>query len=315
MSIKEHYQQLCEKEPIPIFMQDWWLDVVCGKNNWKPILALDKKGQILGAMTYYCTKKWGVSLITQPLLTPFSGIWMRPYPKPDDTANLYSYQVKITNELIEQILTTTFYQQNMMPSFQNWLPFHWAGYRQTTRYTYVFENTNDLDKIKEGFRSSVRKNINKALRNITITESNDLERFYEINQCSFKKKLGYMPYSLAMLKQLDQQLLQKKARKLYFAQDSEGNLHSAGYFIYDTQTMYFLASGMNINFKTSSITAIVWKALEDAKDLGICFDFEGSMLSEVAEFNQAFGATLKPYFRIYKAQNRFWSIVSTVFGK
>lgn len=31
---KALYDKFCEKNYIPIFSKPWWLDAVCGKDNW-----------------------------------------------------------------------------------------------------------------------------------------------------------------------------------------------------------------------------------------------------------------------------------------
>ena len=53
MTNKERYQQLCDAEPsICVYDQPWWMDAVCGAENWD-VLLYEKKGNLLGAMPYY----------------------------------------------------------------------------------------------------------------------------------------------------------------------------------------------------------------------------------------------------------------------
>ena len=40
MTKKEKYQELCKYEKsIPIFSKDWWMDAVCGEDNWDVLLV------------------------------------------------------------------------------------------------------------------------------------------------------------------------------------------------------------------------------------------------------------------------------------
>ena len=56
---KETYRSLCKIEPtIPIFSRDWWLDAVCGKDNWD-VALVGKGGMIVAAMPYYMQKRFG----------------------------------------------------------------------------------------------------------------------------------------------------------------------------------------------------------------------------------------------------------------
>jgi hypothetical protein len=43
-----------------------------------------------------------------------------------------------------------------------------------------------------------------------------------------------------------------------------------------------------------------WPCIELACELGIPYDFEGSMMENVECFNRSFGARQIPYFRIYR---------------
>ena len=53
MTNKEKYSEFCQKEKnIPIFSKDWWLDAVCGENNWD-VALVEKGGQIMASMPYY----------------------------------------------------------------------------------------------------------------------------------------------------------------------------------------------------------------------------------------------------------------------
>ena len=49
MTNKERYQQLCDAEPsICVYDQPWWMDAVCGADNWD-VLLYEKNGSILVA--------------------------------------------------------------------------------------------------------------------------------------------------------------------------------------------------------------------------------------------------------------------------
>ena len=44
----------------------------------------------------------------------------------------------------------------------NWLPFYWAGFQATVRYTYRIEDLSDLDRVRSEFQDHVRRAIRKA---------------------------------------------------------------------------------------------------------------------------------------------------------
>ena len=57
MTNKEQYEEFCKVEKnIPIFSQDWWLDAVCGSDNWN-VALVEKGGHIMASMPYFFKKK------------------------------------------------------------------------------------------------------------------------------------------------------------------------------------------------------------------------------------------------------------------
>ena len=63
-NLKEIYREQCGNEPsIPIFSRDWWLDAVCGKDNWDAAVV-EKGGWVVGSMPYYIKKRAGFILFT-----------------------------------------------------------------------------------------------------------------------------------------------------------------------------------------------------------------------------------------------------------
>lgn len=57
MTNKDKYHIFCDHEKgIPIFNKDWWLDAVCGENNWD-VALVEKGGSIVGSLPYCIDKK------------------------------------------------------------------------------------------------------------------------------------------------------------------------------------------------------------------------------------------------------------------
>ena len=57
MNNKILYDKFCEdNKDTLIFYQPWWLDTVCGPNNWDVLLYIENK-EILGAFPYFFKKK------------------------------------------------------------------------------------------------------------------------------------------------------------------------------------------------------------------------------------------------------------------
>ena len=84
----KRYRKLCnENKTIPLFMQAWWMDVVCFKEKWDVILY-EKKNRIVAVWVYHYVTKLGFKIIIQPQLTQTNGIWI------DRTINLSKNEVR-----------------------------------------------------------------------------------------------------------------------------------------------------------------------------------------------------------------------------
>ena len=57
-SEKLAYKEFLKENPdIGIFHQDWWLDSLCGSENWD-ILLVKRDDKIIGALPFYFKKKF-----------------------------------------------------------------------------------------------------------------------------------------------------------------------------------------------------------------------------------------------------------------
>lgn len=304
MDNKSKYRELCETETtIPIYSRDWWMDAVCGEDNWD-VLLVEKNGQILGAMPYFIKKKYGLKYITQPKLTKTNGLWIKYHNnKIQKNQNKISHENKIMFDIMNQLelLNIDYYQQNFHYSFTNWLPFHWKNFKQTTNYVYVIEDLNDLDKIHEQFSSDIRRQIKKAKKIVEIKEDCDIEEFYIINSKTYERQGLKMSISLEFLKRLDKACIEKKCRKILYAVDENKNIHAATYFVWDENSSYGLLSGADPELRNSQAgTLLMWEAIKYTSTVTKKFDFQGSMIEPIEKFLREFGGVQKPYFSISK---------------
>ena len=184
-------------------------------------------------------------------------------------------------------------------NFTNWLPFYWAGYDQTTCYTYVLEDLTDLDEVFAGFAHSKRKNIKKAESQVTVKEDLSPQDFFANHEMTLAKQGQRINYSYDLFERVYQATHQRNAGKTWYAVDENGNLHAAILVVFDVKSAYYLVSTMDPDYRNSGAGtllirhAIAWVSKHTRK-----FDFEGSMIPGVEHSFRKFGARQKPYFRI-----------------
>lgn len=302
---KDKYKALCTKEPsIPLFSQHWWLDATAGEGNWD-VALVEENGEVVASMPYTIRKAWGFTIISQPILTQTLGPWMRPSDA--KYSRQLGLQKKRIQALFEQLPSFDHFQQNWHSSIKNWLPVYWLGYTQTTRYTYVIPDISDPGSVLANFDSSYRNKIKKAEKLLQIKTGLSIEKFFEINTLTFSRQDLKIPYSLDFLKTHDSSLEEKGQRKIFYAEDSEGKIHSALYLTWDAQSAYVHMVGEDPALRNSGAgIALIWHAIQYAS--GVLqvkeFDFEGSMLESVEPVRRDCGGIQKPYFSIRKTPSR-----------
>ncbi len=312
---KEQYRQLCRKEQLPVFMQDWWLDIICGTAKWDVALSKDKQSNIQAAMVFCVTKKWGFKMILRQGLTPFSGIWIKYPDAMHKTAKQYSFEHRITEELIQQIPVVSFLNLDFHYSYKNALAFHWAGFKILTRYTYVLGDCSNPEILFANLKSEIRNRIKKAKQLVRVESSNDLKSFYTINKVTFTKQDIIIPYNYELLEKIDQALGQREMRKIYFAKDQNNNIHAAIYIIFDFDAAYYFMGGSHPDFgQTRAMFLLFWEAILEAGKRGLKFDFEGTMLPKVEPVFRAFGAIQQSYVRVEKS-SRIFEVLRNLMGR
>ena len=312
MKNKEKYREYCVSERnIPVFSKDWWLDTVCGEDNWDVVLS-EINGDIVASMPYYLTKRFKLNNILMPRLTQNMGPWIC-YPSGQKYSSKLSYEKQVLTELIEQLPPFGSFGQNFHYSIANWLPFYWKGFQQTTRYTYVIEDLSDLDTVYKNFKKQLRKEIKKIENEIEICLEDDIEKFYYINSLTYKRQNKETPFSLEYLKKIDQACLQKNCRSIIFAKDEKSRVHTVLYLIWDDNSAYDLLGGTDPAYKTSNAKSLItWEAIKFASKVTKKFDFEGSMMQNVEQFIRGFGAVQKPYFYVYKVNSKTIRIINAM---
>ena len=305
MTFKEKYRELCKTElSIPLFSKDWWMDAVCSEGGWD-VLLVEEGGSIRASMCYSMIKRLGFKYITQPTLTKMSGVYIK-YPSNQKYSSKIAYEKKILNQMIASLkeLNIDYYSQNYHYNFTNWLPFYWAGFKQTTCYSYILEDLSDINAVYNNFEPNIRTQIKKASKILTIKENCSVETFYNINKKSFERQKLEIPYSLDFLRNLDSACENKNCRKIFYAQDEEGNIHSAIYIVWDTNSAYYLMGGSDPEFKSSEAsTLLIWEAIKFSCSVTKKFDFEGSMIESIERVFRSYGATQKQYFNLRNTFN------------
>lgn len=307
---KKKYRALCAVEAsIPLFSQAWWLDATAGEGGWDVVLV-EKNDAVVASMPYVARKRYGLTIIGQPALTQTLGPWLR------ESGGKYSTRLAQEKERLQALIVHfppfANYNQNWHWQMNNWLPFYWNGFSQTTRYTYILHDLTDENTLWQGLRENIRTDIKKASNRFKLRVRDDLsiDDFLALNRMTFARQDMNLPYTEGFVRNLDQACVEKKSRKIFIAEDENGCRHAGVYIVWDKNAAYYLMGGGDPALRNSGATSLcMWEAIKFAATVSQRFDFEGSMLEPVEKFFRAFGAQQTPYFTVSKTTSRALKLV------
>ncbi|MGC9150357.1 MAG: GNAT family N-acetyltransferase [Microbacter sp.] len=302
--MKALYRQLCEREPIPIFQQAWWMDAVCVRGVWD-VFLYEEHGKVLAAMPFHVRKWFGFKFIVEPQLTPFTGIWINPQGV-GSFRNRFQMESRAYSYLIDQLeqYRFDFYLQTFHPSVNNWLPFYWKGFRQQTRYSFIIQNISHPQKVFEAFSERKRRDIRKASSSLKVSWDWSSAKFYDFHKKTLLQRRLKISYSFDLFERITQATLTRHQGLILSASD-EKNIHAALFVVWDEMSAYCLVYAMDEQFKHSgALSLLIWEAVQYLSDKTRSFDMEGSMKESVAASYSQFADCQLPYCELYKA--KFW---------
>lgn len=315
MTNKEKYNLFLSsnKENIPIFMQSWWLDVVCEK-NWD-VLLMENEDEIVAAMPYCMKKRYNMKTIMPPMLTPFCGIYIKK-EKEGDLMSYYSFENKVMEEFAKKIndLHLAFFAYTFSPTLLSYLGFYWQGFSATIRYTYKV-NIENIEDCFNSFDRKKRGHIRKAEKLITVsTQDYDLKEIYSILQETYTKQKTTIPYSFSFFERLVNESIKRNCGKLFIAKDDEENINAVLFIVWDNLTCYNLIAGSKEKYKANdAISLLVFCAMKYANSLNIKdYDMEGSMIKGVERYFREFNGKQTPYLFISKYYSSFYKILRKI---
>jgi hypothetical protein len=311
---RQKYRQLCQNaNNIPLYSQDWWLDLVCGSDNWN-VSLVEKDQEILAAMPYHQASKWGFSLINLPPLTQALSVWTNEeYLKNIPGVEKQSKAVdNLYDRIIQDLPEFDKFAHSIHHSAPTPSQFIKRGFAEIPRVTQVIEDVSDLDAVYMQFKRYIKRNIKKAESQVEVIESYDMEKFFAVHRQIFDHQKIKLPYDSSFLEKLVQEGKKRDACKCLFAVDPQGNLHSGLLAVRDHDTLYMLVGSSDTKMRKSGADYLLyWEFIKYAHENNLQFDFEGSMLPNINRRNKDFGAVEKHFPLLIKVNSKILSIYST----
>lgn len=312
MSEKEKYRLFCrERDDLPIYMLDWWLDAVCGEKHWDVILIEGNEGQATAALPLYLPVR---DVAVMPPFTQTLGPWLAPFPDDMKYATRLGRRQALLGELIGRLPTTSYMAHNLHPAQTDWLPFYWAGFRQTTRYTYIIPAHRAPGETLANMSANIRRNIAKAGKRFQarISDQLSVEEFIRLQETTLARQGGRLSaYQHVVLPRLVNACRQRGQGGLWACRDEAGALLSAAFVAWHGGQAYYIAGGGDERGRASGAQSLLlWTLIQEANREGLAFDLEGSMIPGVERFFREFGAIQTPYSQVWRGKldlpHRIW---------
>jgi hypothetical protein len=301
-----------------IFQEPWWLDAVA-PGAWRDI-TVTSGGVVRARWPIYRERRGLFDVVTLPPLTHRLGPWL---DLGDATKSSRRYEVEkdLTVALLEQLPAYDILQINCHSGITNVLPFVWAGFEESARYTYVIDLTQTEAQLWDGLRENIRRESRKARKQLTIETTNDLSQCLRLIGKSYARQGQPNPFDSPAMHRLNAACAQRGQREMLVARDEHGAIHAALYLVWDAKTTYYLAGGADPELRTSGAhSLLIWEALMHSKARSTEFDMTGSMVEGIERFFRAFGGQQRIYFSLNKMSRRAriaWhgkKMVQAIFG-
>ena len=223
------------------------------------------------------------------------------YPPGQKEQKKKVFEQEMIVELVQGLPPFGAFDICLLPHLENHLPFDRKNFSHKTRYTFRLEKQVSAETTFQEFSSSLRSQIRKAEKLVTISKSEDVQLLFKMSTCTFTRQGKKNPFSLRYLKQIYEACAQNNCGKILVASDQNKQVHAAIYIVWDTHCVYYLLGGGDEHFRSSgSYSLLLWKGIQWALKQNATFDFCGSMLPQVERFFRGFGGLQVPYFQITK---------------
>ena len=298
MTNKELYRDFCHKTThLPIFMQDWWLDAVCAGKQWDVLLSWDEQGAIQAALPYLLRQRAWMKYIIMPQQTQIGGIWIAETLL-DNEKKVAEISLDFANKLNEMGLS--YYYQHYPIGSPIVEHMRAMQFNVRERVTYRIEDLSNLDAVINGFSKNKKRQLQKAL-SLHVDFNMCIEDFYRFHVQCLQDQGKQISYAREFLLVLERKTARLKQSQIISICNADNEVLAAAFLVWDKCSMYYLIPCYLPAHKDSGASALlVLESIKLARQKGVAFDFEGSMIRGVANHYKQFGSKRTIYHSVEK---------------
>ena len=291
-----------------LFTQDWWWDAVCPPEKRHEIEFRDEDGALRGLWRMAKVRRLGIfDVYSMPPLTQHAGPCLSN-----------------RNDFLP-LLSKIKPKQRLYINISFWLTDNEIHYIKEQKIhilkkvTHRLEDLSDLAKVYRGIKPARQRQIRKAERHLTAVQIDDIEPLIKLQEETFKRRGMKNPYPPQTVRRLHAAVKAHQAGCLIALEDKQHQIMACGLFVHDDKVCYSLTHGFHkLGQDLGAGSLLQWKGIEYASRNGLIFDFEGSNIESIANFNLSFGAITKTYACLerydtfFRLGERLWNMIKSI---
>jgi hypothetical protein len=277
---------------VTIFHEPWWLDTVT-EGRWREV-RVEQNGTCLGRWPYLERKGPGRLLrLTSPPLCPRLGPLLHPILEGNENLGAWS---QVLGDLADRLPPHHHLLQSFDSRIQYWIPLAWRGFTQTTLFSFVVEDTADLDAVRRGYSQGTRRNYRKGLKVLNLAENGPVQPLYEALGVTLRDAGVQIGYPVSTLDRVVKETLARDRGVHLSAHAMDGTHLGGAFFVWDERSVYYLLGAATAAARgTGAQTLLLDRGIEIASSRGLRFDFEGSRVPSIEKFFRTFGSAPEPF--------------------
>lgn len=278
-----------------IFHEPWWLDAVA-PTGWAEV-RIDQDGTCAVRWPYVIRQGPGPLIrLTSPPLAPRLGPLIDP--SISVTTDLARWS-DLLSDVAGLLPDHHHFLQSFDPLVEYWMPLSWAGFNQTTRYSFVLHDLSDLDEVRSGYSQGTRRNWRKGLKSVELREGEPVGATYGALGATMGRAQMGLGFREEVLASAVKAATARNQGIHLTAHGVGGGFLAGAVFVWDTERLYYLMGGASDDARgTGAQTLLLDRGIELASELELVFDFEGSAVRSIEKFFRSFGAVPEPYSRV-----------------
>lgn len=310
MTELQAYRQFKEQNELPVYLEEWFLNIACSDGQWK-IAHYEEDGIVLGIDIYFVKRKYGFKYVTMPTMVKYMGPIFAGHVKDFEKAEILrklQANIEVSASFVQQWSPFTF-KHLLNEEFE-------ADY--TSRDTFYWEFQDEACMLQE-MDGNYRRAINKFSEGIRgfrpkdkqVTSHNEIMLFINLLESGMGKLSTHGIEESQLVKLIER--LEKEDRGKLISLYKDEDLLGASLVCWDNNSAYYLFAANNKAFnKLYPGVQTAWKTMQylqghtQVKRL----DFLGSSIPSIAKVWSKLGAEKKHYPLITKKSNPVFSLLN-----